>query len=121
GAVRRMGADVVVAVDVGTALMELDGDARVLQVVSQLSGMLTVGNTRDSTSRLREGDVLVVPGLGEDVATGDFAKAAEALRIGREAAEAAAAQLAALPRWQAAPPATPGAQAPARGDRRRPV
>lgn len=114
--VRRMGADVVVAVDVGTPLMELDSDASVLQVVSQLTGMLTVGNTRDSTSRLREGDVLVVPGLGEDVATGDFAKAAEALHIGREAAEAAAAQLAALPRWQAAPPAVPEAEAPARID-----
>ncbi|WP_447730779.1 patatin-like phospholipase family protein [Pseudoxanthomonas suwonensis] len=111
--VRRMGADVVIAVDVGTPLMELGSDASVLQVVSQLTGMLTVGNTRDSVSRLGGRDVLVVPLLGEDVATGDFAKAAEALRIGREAAEAAAPALAALPRWRAVPPATPPAGEPA--------
>jgi len=114
--VRRMGADIVIAVDVGTPLMELDSDASVLEVVSQLTGMLTVGNTRDSTSRLGERDVLVVPELGEDVSTGDFAKAADALRIGREAAEAAAPQLAALPRWRSAPPRAPQAEAPARVD-----
>src|SRR5690606_41321295 len=112
--VRRMGADIVIAVDVGTPLMELDSDASVLEVVSQLTGMLTVGNTRDSTSRLGERDVLVVPELGEDVSTGDFAKAADALRIGREAAEAAAPQLAALPRWRSTPPRAPQAEAPAR-------
>src|SRR5690606_40519007 len=43
--VRRMGADVVIAVDVGTPLMELGSDASVLQVVSQLTGRLTEGKS----------------------------------------------------------------------------
>ena len=38
---RAMGADIVIAVDVGPPLMKLDGDASLLQVVSQISGMLT--------------------------------------------------------------------------------
>lgn len=111
--VRRMGADVVIAVDVGTPLMALDADASLLQVVSQLTGMLTVGNTRSAVATLGGRDVLIVPELGEDVATGDFARAAEALRIGREAADAASPALAALPRWRAAPPAAAPVPEPA--------
>ncbi|MDH5833582.1 patatin-like phospholipase family protein [Luteimonas sp. M1R5S59] len=102
--VRRMGADIVIAVDVGTPMASLDADASVLQVISQLTGMLTVGNTRASTARITERDVLIVPELGSDVTTGDFAKAAEALRIGTIAADAAAPRLAALPRFRSAPP-----------------
>jgi NTE family protein len=44
--VRAMGADIVIAVDVGTPLETLDRNASLLQVVSQMSGMLTVGNTQ---------------------------------------------------------------------------
>ena len=44
--VRAMGADIVIAVDVGTPLETLDRNASLLQVVSQISGMLTVGNTQ---------------------------------------------------------------------------
>ncbi|KAF1686259.1 patatin [Pseudoxanthomonas broegbernensis] len=98
--VRRMGADIVVAVDVGTPLEVLDADAGVLQVMYQLTGLLTVRNTAASTDGLGPADVLVVPELGGDVSTGDFAKAADALRIGREAADAAEPRLAALPRWR---------------------
>ncbi|WP_236685928.1 patatin-like phospholipase family protein [Pseudoxanthomonas suwonensis] len=102
--VRRMGADIVIAVDVGTPLAELGSDASVLQVISQLTGMLTVGNTHSSTARLGEGDVLIVPALGSEVATADFQKAAEALRIGDAAAAAAVPRLAGLPRWRGAAP-----------------
>ncbi|UNK57884.1 patatin-like phospholipase family protein [Pseudoxanthomonas daejeonensis] len=103
--VRRMGADIVIAVDVGTPLTVLDEDASLLQVISQLTGMLTVGNTRTSVGALREADVLIVPELGSVVATGDFAKAKEALAIGDQAAAAATGRLAALPRYRAQPPA----------------
>ena len=85
--VRAMGADIVIAVDVGTPLMTLDRDASLLQVVSQISGMLTVGNTRRMLATLTDSDVLIVPALGDSVATGDFEKAPEALAIGRKAAE----------------------------------
>ncbi len=105
--VRRMGADVVIAVDVGTPLMALGSNASVLQVVSQLTGMLTVGNTRRATEKLGPGDVLIVPPLGNEVATGDFDKAVDALRIGDEAAQAANGKLAAMPRWRDGAPARP--------------
>jgi NTE family protein len=107
--VRRMGADLVIAVDVGTPLTQLDADASVLQVVSQLTGMLTVGNTRNSTARLGAADVLIVPELGTEVTTSDFAKAKEALAIGQQAADAAVGRLAGLPRYRGAPPAVPPA------------
>ena len=102
--VRRMGADVVIAVDVGTPLAPLDADASMLQVISQLTGMLTVGNTRTSTARLGEHDVLIVPALGTEVTTADFAKAREALQIGAEAADAATGKLAGMPRYRGAVP-----------------
>jgi len=70
--VRAMGADIVIAVDVGTPLMTLDRDASLLQVVSQISGMLTVGNTQRMLATLSGRDVLIVPALGDAVATGDF-------------------------------------------------
>jgi NTE family protein len=103
--VRRMGADIVIAVDVGTPLPELDADASLLQVISQLTGMLTVGNTRASTAKLGEHDVLIVPELGTEVTTADFAKAREALAIGDRAAAQAVPRLAGMPRYRGAPPA----------------
>ena len=92
--VRAMGADVVIAVDVGTPLMKLDRDASLLDVISQISGMMTTGNTGRQLAELREGDVLIVPQLGDAVATGDFTKAREALAIGAQAAEASRSRLA---------------------------
>lgn len=92
--VRAMGADVVVAVDVGTPLEKLGSDASVLQVVSQISGMLTVGNTQRMLATLGPNDLLIVPKLGTEVTTSSFEKAAEALEIGRVAAEEARPRLA---------------------------
>jgi NTE family protein len=94
--VRAMGADIVVAVDVGTPLAKLGNDAGVLQIVSQLTGMMTTGNTRAQLATLGPGDVLILPALGDEVSTGDFDKAERALAIGRAAAEAAAPRLATL-------------------------
>ena len=94
--VRDMGADIVIAVDVGTPLDTLGPDASVLQVVGQISGLLTVGNTRESLATLGTRDILIQPELGSAVATQDFGKADEALAIGDRAAAAASTRLAAL-------------------------
>lgn len=94
--VRAMGADIVIAVDVGTPLRQLDRNASLLQVVSQISGMMTTGNTRRQLGTLTDQDVLIVPDLGTAIATGDFDKAAETLAIGDRAAAAAHANLARL-------------------------
>jgi len=92
--VRAMGADVVIAVDVGTPLRKLDDGASLLDVISQISGMMTTGNTGRQLATLHQDDVLIVPQLGDSVATGDFTKAREALAIGTQAAEAARGRLA---------------------------
>jgi NTE family protein len=94
--VRAMGADIVIAVDVGTPLAKLDRNASLLQVISQISGMMTTGNTRRQSETLTGRDVLIVPDLGDSVATGDFTKAREALAIGAQAAEQARERLAPL-------------------------
>jgi NTE family protein len=94
--VRNMGADIIIAVDVGTPLSKLDGGASALAITSQLSGLLTVGNTRAQTATLGERDVLITPALGEIVTTTSYEKGAEALPLGREAALAAGQKLSAL-------------------------
>ena len=94
--VRAMGADIVIAVDVGTPLVELGGDASLFEIVYQISGMMTTGNTRQQLDTLGPRDVLILPELGSDVTTGDFDKAREALAIGASAAAARREQLARL-------------------------
>lgn len=104
--VRAMGADIVIAVDVGTPLAALGSNASLLDVVSQISGMMTTGNTHRQLATLGQHDILVAPLLGDAVATRDFGRAREALTIGAQAAEAARDKLARLTlptdRYQAA-------------------
>ena len=69
-----MGADIVIAVDVGTPLEKLDRNASLVEVISQMTGMLTTGNTRRQLATMATSDVLIVPKLGTAVATGDFDK-----------------------------------------------
>jgi len=91
--VRAMGADRVIAVDVGTPLRVLDGNASLVDVIGQLSGFLTTGSAQRQLDSLGTGDLLISPDLTGKVATGDFDKAPEALRIGQRAADAAAPAL----------------------------
>lgn len=87
--VRAMGAERVIAVDVGTPLTELDQDASLLDVIGQLSGFLTTRNAGQQLATLGTQDLLITPPLTGQVATGDFNKAPLALQIGQQAAEAA--------------------------------
>lgn len=94
--VRAMGADIVIAIDVGTPLTVHGADANVLDVVSQITTMMTTRSASAQLSTLGPEDVLIVPALGTEVATGDFSKAEDALRIGRDAADAAQTDLSRL-------------------------
>ena len=49
--VRAMGADIVIAVDVGTPLTTLDRDASLLEVLSQMTGMMTTETPHGSWRR----------------------------------------------------------------------
>ncbi|MET0582967.1 MAG: patatin-like phospholipase family protein, partial [Pseudoxanthomonas sp.] len=94
--VRAMGADRIIAVDVGTPLSVLGRDASVVEVLGQLTGFLTTSNAARQISSLGPQDVVIAPKLEGKVATGEFGKAQLALDIGQEAADSQSDQLAAL-------------------------
>jgi NTE family protein len=94
--VRAMGADIVIAVDVGTPLATLEADASVLSVVVQLSGFLTDRNTQASLASLSGKDVMIRPPLGNRVTSAGFDQGPLALQLGQEGVEAVRPQLARL-------------------------
>ena len=96
--VRAMGADIVIAVDVGTPLGEIDSTTNLLKIADQVIGFLTVGNTEDTIAALRKQDILIRPELGSEVSTTSFEKEKIelALKIGSEAAASASPRFAAL-------------------------
>ena len=96
--VRAMGADIVIAVDVGTPLATIDSQSSILAIGNQVTGFLTVGNTEASVATLTEKDILIRPLLGNDVTTTSFEpdKIELALAIGKEAATLSSNRLAVL-------------------------
>jgi NTE family protein len=94
--VRGMGADIIIAVDVGTPLTVVTPQSSVLAITGQVTGLLTVRNTREQLATLTQRDVLISPPLGDRVATADFLKGSEALAIGKAGAEAASERIATL-------------------------
>jgi len=90
---RKMGADVVIAVDVGTKLAGKDEINNALAIVYQMSGLLTVKNTEVQIHNLRETDVLIAPDIGDKISSADFSKLDEAIPLGYAAAEAMQDQL----------------------------
>jgi NTE family protein len=94
--VRAMGADIVIAVDVGTPLATLEADASVVSVVVQLSGFLTDRNTQASLATLGGKDVMIRPPLGNRVSSAAFDQGPLALELGQEGVDAVRPQLAGL-------------------------
>jgi len=94
--VRAMGADIVIAVDVGTPLVPLDESASLFAIVDQISGFMTVGSAAQQIATLGEGDILVQPALGREVSTSDFEKLELAMAIGDQSLDALRPRLAAL-------------------------
>lgn len=92
---RAAGADVLIAVNIGTPLLRREQLTSFLGVSDQLTRILTAGNVNRSLSELAAADVLVTPDLGA-VTTGDFDKLAEAAEAGEIAARALRARLAEL-------------------------
>jgi NTE family protein len=90
--VRRMGADVVIAVDISTPLQDRDKLTSVLSVTNQITSILTRRNTDLQISSLEEGDIFIRPDLG-DITTASFDRSVEAIPIGVAAAEAAIDEL----------------------------
>ena len=92
---RQMGADVIIAVNVGTPLMPKDALASAFGVAQQMINILTEQNVGISLGMLLPEDVLISPAL-RDVSFIDFDRGEESIRIGEAAAREVAPRLAAL-------------------------
>jgi NTE family protein len=91
---RAMGADVVIAVNVGTPLLREEDLAGGLDVARQMLLILTEQNVQHSLKELGPRDVLISPKL-EDVSFLDFAASERALAAGEAATRLLAAELSA--------------------------
>lgn len=94
-AVRAMGVDVVIAVDVGTPLAPREELGSVVQITNQVATILTNAGAAEQRQALQAGDVLITPDLGSLSAT-DFERSIEAVLVGEAAGREAAPALAAL-------------------------
>lgn len=91
----RCGADVVIAVNVGSPPLPAEKVTGLLGITAQMVVLLTEQNVTASLATLREGDIYLKPELG-DLTAGDFERHAEAADRGRAAAQAMVDRLAPL-------------------------
>ena len=82
---RDMGADIVIVVDVGSGLYKRDHIKGALDVVAQLTNILSERNVEQQLATLKPADILIKPQLG-DLGSGDFNRAGEGIKIGEQAA-----------------------------------
>lgn len=92
---RAMGADIVIAVNVGTPLLKREEINGILGVSGQMLSILTEQNVQESLATLTEKDVLISPDLG-DYSTGDFDSLPKIAPLGETAARKMADYLTAL-------------------------
>ncbi|MBK9375935.1 MAG: patatin-like phospholipase family protein [Holophagales bacterium] len=93
--VRKMGADVIIAVDISMPLAKRDDLDGFLKVLGQTNNFLTRKNVEEQIGMLQGRDVLVTPDL-EGIDTFDFPRFDEAIGRGEAAARAASGRLAFL-------------------------
>jgi NTE family protein len=92
---RSMGADIIIAVNVGTPLLKREELGNIFGVASQMLSILTEQNVQASLAQLRPEDILISPDLG-DYSTGDFDNLAKIAPLGETAARQMAERLAPL-------------------------
>ncbi len=83
--VREMGADIVIAVDIGSDLLKREDLKDTFAVLSQLSAFLTNTNSHAQKDLLNQHDILIRPDI-EGLSTTDWGVLSEALKRGTEAA-----------------------------------
>lgn len=89
---RALGAEVIIAVNIGMPLLQRGELGSLLSVSNQMTRMLTTRNVAQSLAELRPADVLITPELAR-VASTDFDSLAAAAAAGAAAARAAAGAL----------------------------
>lgn len=83
--VRQMGADIIIAVDIGTPLRTREGLASTASITAQVMTILIQRNVQTQLQSLKPGDILIKPELG-NLGTTDFSRSPAAMKIGAEAA-----------------------------------
>lgn len=86
---RRLGAQVIIAVNVGTPIGGRETLGSVVGLTAQMINILTEQNVQRSLALLQEVDVLISPALGR-LGSADFDRTAEFIALGRDAAQAQA-------------------------------
>jgi NTE family protein len=89
---RGMGADVIIAVNLGTPLLKPDQITSAFSVAAQMLNILTEQNVQASLASLKPQDVLILPELGS-FSAGDFDNMSSTIPIGEAAARKVADQL----------------------------
>jgi NTE family protein len=92
---RSMGADIVIAVNLGTPLSKREDIKNVLGITGQMIGILTEQNVQQTLATLKSTDILILPELG-NYSAGDFDNMKSTFPIGEAAARKVADRLAAL-------------------------
>jgi NTE family protein len=92
---RAMGADIIIAVNVGTPLLKREQITGIFGVSGQMLSILTEQNVQVSLATLTPADILISPDLG-DYSTGDFDSLPKIVPLGEVAARKAVARLSAL-------------------------
>ncbi|OXY83584.1 patatin-like phospholipase family protein [Oceanimonas doudoroffii] len=92
---RELGAEVVIAVDIGDAMLPRDKLHNALAMVTQLTNYLTRAGTERQKALLTDDDVLLTPDI-IGIGVGDFNRMPEAIARGEAAATALLPQLLAL-------------------------
>lgn len=92
---KDMGADIVIAIDIGTDLNQQSELDSYLAIVGQLITHMTNTSTRQQIANMTERDILIKPEVSH-IGTGDFGRVEEGLPLGEKAARLVAPQLASL-------------------------
>lgn len=92
---RAMGADIVIAVNVGTPLLKRESITSILGVTGQMLSILTEQNVQASLASLKPTDILISPDLG-DFSTSDFNHLTKIIPTGEVAARKLTEKLAQL-------------------------
>lgn len=101
---RQMGAELIIAVNIGTPLAGRDTLDSLLGITTQMVNILTEQNVQASIARLTPNDLLLAPPLGK-LTSADFNRAPELVKLGNDYARTVSEALARFsvpaPRYQA--------------------
>ena len=81
--VKEMGADIVIAIDVGTPLKDQETLASIFNILDQSIGVMMIDNVRESR---RWADIIIAPDLGS-ITSSEFKKAEVIAEMGAQATE----------------------------------